>query len=307
MNEPLAPAALDRWRPLQDALIQVLGISLGVVDPEGNPLTRPVDLLRPPWNVLTSSAKGLSRYKECIQSLLKEAQKDPRPQVSIQVGGLHLCAIPVAAEEKPSAYVLIGPCLVGRRGEPDDYIVLSREFDIPIDRWMEALQEIKVLSFVGLNAVVSLLQRLAGVVFQGTNGTEPSLDRLLETALRLVNAESGSILASPGESDELIVQAARGLEEQVVRATRVRVGEGIAGVALREKKSFRIRPHSVPPLLAGMLQRPWIRDAIVIPFLRNPSLPAVLCVSTSRSSSQLSEDGVTSLQQLIQLAQGTLL
>ncbi len=134
MTESSLRASLDRWRLLQDALMPVLGIYLCVVDRAGNPLTRPLHPLSPPWNVLMSSAKGLSRYQGCVQSLLKEAHEHPRPLIRSQMGGLHLCVIPIGETDSPSAHLLIGPCLVGGRGEPDDHLAFAREFEIPINR-----------------------------------------------------------------------------------------------------------------------------------------------------------------------------
>ena len=295
------PPDLERWRAIQEALTQVLGLNIALIDTDGHPFTRPADLQRSPWNVLTGSPKGLSRYSECVQTLLAEARKNPRPLVSTQVGGLHLSAVPIEQNDRAIGYFLVGPCLVGRRGEPDDYIPLAKEFEIPIDRWMEALQEIKVLSFVGLNAVGSLLQQLGTLVFPPR-----SWDLLLETAIRLVNAQAGSILAKRDPSDELVIQAARGLDAEVARSARLRVGEGVAGVAAKERTPLRINRQTSHPRLEGLLLRPQIQDAMVVPILHHSDLLGVLCVSTSHPGSRLRDDGLELLQQLIRLAQGSL-
>ncbi len=311
MTSTNPPVDLDRWRPLQEALVQVLGLNIGLIDAEGNALTRPADLLRSPWNVLTSSARGLTRYMECVQTLLSEARNNPQPLVSMQVGGLHLSVVPVEQGKHPAGFFLVGPCLVGRRGEPDDYIALAKEFDIPIDRWMEALQEIKVFSFVGLNAVGSLLQQLGGLAFPPQLQSkaveqDEAWAQLLETAIRAVNAQAGSILVRGKQPDLLVIRVARGLDPEVVRTTRLRVGEGVAGTAAAEQIPFRINNRTTHPRLQGLLKRPQIQDAMVVPLLRRSDLLGVLCVSTSHPGGRLREDGLDLLQQLTQLAQGSL-
>ena len=309
MTEPIPFVDLERWRPLQDSLIQVLGLNIGLVDTEGRPLTTLVDLVRVPWNVLTSSTKGFSKYEECVHSLLVEARKQTRPFVCTQVGGLHLCVVPIRHQGQLIAYFLLGPCLVGRRGEPDDYTVLAKDFDIPIDRWMEALQEIKVLSFMGLNDVASLLQRLGDVIVASKSEElrrQQVWDRFLETAMQAINAEAGSILLSQGTPDELRIQTARGLPDEVVKTARVRLGEGVAGVAAQEQRMLRINAETPHPRLLGSLQRPHLQDALVVPLSRDSNLVGVLCVSTSKPGGRFKEESVAMLQQIVQLMQVSL-
>ncbi len=270
-----------------------------------------MDPLRSPWNILTSSTRGFSRYAECIQTLLAEARNRPRPLVHVQVAGLSLAAVPIEQASGIAAYFVLGPCLVGRRGEPDDYIALAKEFDIRIDQWMEALQEIKVFSFIGLNSIASLLHYLAQLAFPKPPSEEPREKRvlkdLLDAAIQAVGGDSGSILVV-GRADpaELSIQVSRGLKEEVARTVRVRLGEGIAGLAAAEKTSLRLNRQIQNPRLEKALRRPELEDAMVVPFSRGEQLFGVLCVSTSREGQRLREDGIGLLQQLTRLASGAL-
>ena len=311
MSNSLQLADPEQWQLVQDGLTEVLGLNIGLLDAEGRPLTRSVDVLRPPWNVLTGSPKGFGRYAECLQSLIAEARnlKD-RPLVSLNVASLYLGAVPVVRDGQTVAYFTMGPCLVGQRGQPDDYMALAREFDLRIDRWMEALQEIRIFSFVGLSAVGSLLSQLGHLLpFAPVSGSAPAkksdgvLAKLLDTAIQAVGAESGSILL-PGEaSGELVIQVARGLDDQVVRDARVRVGEGVAGVVAAERAPLRLRSQVTDhPRLREALRRPELQDAIVVPILGKPRLLGVLCVSSRQKGHPLREDGVQLLQGLAHLA-----
>ncbi len=301
MSEPSTPAIdLERWRALQESLTQVLGLNISLIDLNGLPLTRPTDMMRSPWSVLTSSSRGFSRYTECVQTLLAETSKNPRPLVSTQVGGLHLSVVPIKENHNPVGYFLLGPCLVGRRGEADDYISLAKEFDIPIHLWMEALQEIKVISFVGLNAIGLLLQQL-GPLF---SAPEIRWEQLLDTAIQAVNAQAGSILVRKPATGELVIQAVRDLDEAACRAAPIRIGEGVAGMVAAEKIPLRINRKTPNPRLEGLLKRPQIQDAMVVPVVHQANLVGVLCVSTSQPGGQLRDDGLELLRNLIRLAQG---
>ncbi len=319
MNRSHPSLDVERWQPVQDALAEVLGLNIGLMDSQGRPLTRSINVLKTPWSVLTNSPKGFSRYAECLRALLTEAQTRSRPLVCQQVAGLNLCTIPIERGGSPVAYFVMGPCLVGRRGQPDDYIGLAKEFDIRIDQWMEALQEIRVFSFVGLNAVASLLGRLGEWAFPTTEKPaeelqesrrakrEAILERLLDTAIRTVDAEAGSILVVGEGSDELVIQVARGLKEEIVRDTRIRFGEGVAGLVAAERSPLRIsREAGVIPRLEGKLRRPDLQDAMVIPMVRGSSVLGVLCVSSSLAGRRLREDGGELLQRLTSLVEEVL-
>lgn len=309
MKEYSSPFDVERWQPVQDALTEVLGLNIGLVDLEGRPLTRSIDVLRAPWNILTSSPRGFSRYAECLQTLLLEARNRPRPLVFVQVAGLHLCAVPLEREQQIVAYFVLGPCLVGRRGEPDDYIALAKEFDIRIDQWMEALQEIKIFSFVGLNAVAFLLHHLGELAFAASPDAQKEkavLEHLLDIAIHAVDAQAGSILVKEQASNDLVIQAARGLKPDVVQGTRVRLGEGVAGVVAQEQLPMRVNAKTTHPRIQGALHRPELQDAMVVPMLRGSQLLGVLCVSTSRAGRQFRDDNLDLLKSLAWLAQQAL-
>jgi GAF domain-containing protein len=222
----------------------------------------------------------------------------------MQVAGLHLCVVPIEREASPTLYFVLGPSLVGRRGEPDDYIALAKEFDIRIDQWMEALQEIKIFSHVGINSVASLLDHLAEFVFPRKQMA--FLERLLDASLQAVHAEAGSVLISGQGSEELFIQVARGLKPEVVRSARIRVGEGLAGIAAAERTPLRVNRQTEDLRIQQAMQRPEVEDAMVVPMTRGSQLLGVLCVNRSRGGPPLREDGIALLQQFAGLAQEAL-
>lgn len=65
------------------------------------------------------------------------------------------------------------------------------------------------------------------------------IDLLLNVILDVMQAESGSIMLTGKNRNELTIQSARGLKEEIIRNTRVRLGCGISGkVAIDGKPLF---------------------------------------------------------------------
>ncbi len=58
---------------------------------------------------------------------------------------------------------------------------------------------------------------------------DTALDAILDAALRLLDADEGSIQLVDPASQELWIAAARGIPEQLMRSTRVPVGHGVSG------------------------------------------------------------------------------
>jgi signal transduction protein with GAF and PtsI domain len=55
------------------------------------------------------------------------------------------------------------------------------------------------------------------------------LDLMLDLVLDVMKAERGSVMLVDPKSQELSIQSARGLNDEVVRNARVRFGTGVAG------------------------------------------------------------------------------
>ena len=108
-----------------------------------------------------------------------------------------------------------------------------------------------------------------------------------------------------GGAEQVVIRTARGLPQDVVRSTKVRIGEGISGVAAAERVPLRLNAATTPPRLLGALRHPELQDAMVVPVVRGSQLLGVLCVSTTRPEG-LRDDGLSLLQRLTGLAEATL-
>lgn len=110
---------------------------------------------------------------------------------------------------------------------------------------------------------------------------------LLDIAVRHAHASSGSIMLYSPDAEELYIGYATGLSDRVVRNTRQKLGEGIAGTVAREKQArlFRMNPDDI--LYVRDRERVDIATAISIPLLWENRLLGVLNVSTNRGEQDL--------------------
>jgi len=73
------------------------------------------------------------------------------------------------------------------------------------------------------------------------------LGQILDSALEIVKAQRGSLLLLDENSEDLHIKAARGLSEEIILNTKIRVGDGIAGKVAEEGKPILVADISKDP------------------------------------------------------------
>lgn len=121
---------------------------------------------------------------------------------------------------------------------------------------------------------------------------------LLDVSVQAACATAGSIMLYSKESGELYIAYATGLSERVVRNTRQKLGEGIAGAVAKNRKGKLIRESADKPLYPADRDRADIRSAISVPLEWESQLLGVLNVSSDLTKRELTEEGLSVLQRL---------
>jgi len=127
---------------------------------------------------------------------------------------------------------------------------------------------------------------------------EALLDFLLDVAVKAADARAGSIMLYSEEADELYIVHATGLSERVVRNTRQRLGEGIAGIVARDRKGKLIKQSGDQTLYSHDRDRSDIRSAISVPLVYEEHLLGVLNVSAGERAPELTHAGLHKLERL---------
>jgi GAF domain-containing protein len=125
---------------------------------------------------------------------------------------------------------------------------------------------------------------------------------LLDVAVQTTGATNGSIMLYSTEARELYIAYATGLSERVVKNTRQKLGEGIAGNVGRDRKGKLIRQMAVGTLYESARDRVNIASACSVPLLDpeegGDRLLGVLNVSSAKNGRELTLEDLATLERL---------
>lgn len=280
------------WIKLQDGFSKVLGVSIWTVDSEGRPISGagvPNSFCLDVIKILGKSGK--EEYEECVSTLIDKV-KDKSTNYILCHFGLYLYGIPVKIKEEGAlAYILIGPLMIQKKKNLSEYKRIAKKSNIPLDYLVDRLSDLKKFSFVSIESAVELLQEVANDIVQLNYNTkklkerfdvpedldslikelyssvyfEDLLNTLLDASIHTTKGSTGSIMLLDHDRDELSVRFSHGLKDDVVKNTKVKLGEGISGIVAKNKKPLLIDSSIKDSRIKNRLKRPYIKSSIVYP------------------------------------------
>jgi len=122
------------------------------------------------------------------------------------------------------------------------------------------------------------------------------LDLIVTTAMEVTDAERGSVMLLDPENNVLTIKASRGMDEEVVRNTRLKLGEGISGrVAFTGKPLLLSRTEQEKKLKSARSRDHEINSAISVPLRIEERIVGTLNVSESARAKQFQEEDLRAL------------
>lgn len=299
---------IDQWQQIQDHFAETIGVTMRTVDHKGNLLTTPSEATRFCVEVIGSSPVGLARCGRCLPPSMGDLELDKWKEGYLCHIGLHNFFIPVMVlNNKVIAYILVGPVLLGERKKPGQYRRKAEELGIDLDRFIDGLIEIKLFTFTGIQSTIELLQNVASYIAQlgyqrsrlerivpwlpkvgeRFNGfyIDRLLNALLDVAFDATGAELGSVMLLDEKTDELYIKIGRGLKKDIIRDTRLKMGEGIAGLAAQERSFLLVDDKLTDERIKSRLRRPEIKSAMVLPIQVKDKLFGVMNIGTTATPS----------------------
>ena len=318
----------QRWQSLQDHFGQAIGVSVRTVDKTGNLIARPSNPTRFCEEILKTSV-GIARCGKCLPSNISNLMVADRWKEGYQChAGLHIFCVPVIAfDNTPIAYILVGPVFLGRRRETQGYQQLAKDLGISLDTIIDCITEIKLFTFAGIQSVIELINDMTCYVaqlgyrrfklermiplpkiskFVHRYYLDKILKALLDVSSNAAGTESGSIMLLDKRAGELYIKIARGLNNDIIENTRLKTGEGVAGLAVKERRSLLLDNQLTDDRIKARLRRPEIKSAFVIPINVDNETLGVMSISTSSPSVIISAENIDTLQRLIELTETTL-
>jgi signal transduction histidine kinase len=122
------------------------------------------------------------------------------------------------------------------------------------------------------------------------------LNLVVHTAVEFIDGDTASLMLLEDNRRELRIVAARGLPEDVVRDTRVPVGEGVAGfVALEGQPLLLTSEHADPRVRQHLRRSEEIRSAISVPLVVHGQVVGTLNVNRTRTARDFDRDDLNTL------------
>lgn len=303
-----------KWGLILQKFIEVLQINIFIVDTEGKAFLTPPGVGRYGWKLFDHSSVGSDMFS-AHDSILDRFKKQEFYLEYHYPLGLHSFAVPIDLEEgQPIAYLVIGPVILNKRLDSTEYEDISRKIGLNLRDLINTLQEVRVISFLSLKSILDLLYEVSRYVIKLSHEqcelqklglrlkdealgavwtarppvySNDLLSDLLDIALTMTRTECGSIMVMDDSKGDLVIKVWRGLDKTIAQNTRVKVGEGIAGLAVQEDTSYIIHGMRGNVRLKRFLKREEIKHSFVGPLKLNNRIFGVLNLHTKTNSDPL--------------------
>ena len=319
----------DKWWDILSRFIDVLRINIFLVDCTGS-IILPPEEGRCGGRLLTERSLGFDLLCDS-GNIMKQFDSAGHFLESVNKYGLYSFAIPInIADQQTIAYMIVGPVILNKRLDSTDYMEMAKQFGVKGEELLAEINEIRVVSNLMIGSILDLLAEIVKdsieltikekeldqikldqetylkSVKQGAREIYSTvhLDELLVTfldlALRMTNTECGSIMVRDDDHGDLIIKVSRGLDGEQVQNTRVKVGEGISGRAVKQNISFVINGQNGEGTMQALLRRSDIKQSLVMPLVAKNRVFGVLNLHTKKDEAKI-EDNVDNLQYLSKL------
>lgn len=318
----------EDWRSIQESLSEALEVTLRTLSSDGNILSETTRNPRISSDILSKISDGSSCARYLIGKKIEEV-KDVESEVDIKCPfGLDIFIIPIRGiGNRIVAYVVLGPIILKGRKSISEYSRDAEQYGLRLEDLMDALIEINVFSYNKVRAIVSVIQsvfsRIAqagyhkkrlGEIAPEVIELDPAFSRyyeeriltaLLDACTLALSADSGSVMILDKATDMLYIKAASKLDQDIVKRTRVRMGEGIAGMAAATAKSIILPKDEYKRQLSGKMKRSDIKSSMIVPFGKgnNSDVYGVLNINVARKGEEFSDRDISLIKELVHMAE----
>jgi len=306
----------EKWWDMLSRFIEVLRINIFVVDNRGLVILPPEER-RYGGRLLTDKTLKFDLNSDLID-VDQQFERQGIFFESYNRFNLSCFALPIKIEGGQTvAYMVIGPVILNKRLSGLDYEAMAEEHRCDKSELLNELGGIRVISNVMINSILDLLSEIVRDNIElslkkkelnriqtdskgvNTEYTETAkeiystvyfdglLATLLDVALKMTDAECGSIMVQDAHQDDLTIKVSRGLDSQATQNTKIKLGEGIAGIAARDNISFVIRGTEGDNRIKKYLKRPDIKEALVMPLSNDNKVFGVLNLHTKKEGVEI--------------------
>lgn len=310
---------VKEWQRIQDNFSAVTSVGLRTVDSQGQPFTRASGTPRLCNDYLKKSPFRNEICGQCLPTFLGGLGiVDKNLTYTCKLPRLTNFIAPLRAGERVLGYLIMGPLFLVMRFPKEQYRAVAEQYNLDLDELWSGIVELKVLSFQGAQSLIELIKDIAdnmlklayqyvrpedGLRVSQALDVDKLLEALLDVAVQVSGADMGSIMFMEPREGALTIRASKGLSDDVIRNTRVKVGEGISGLAAKERQSFLINEDSRDNRIKSYLNRPFIQSSMVIPIrLENKVMGVMNLGALEHSPIRFEPANLKMMSRLIDLA-----
>lgn len=337
VNRQLAQEIInkEKWWDILSRLIDVLRVNIFIVDGRGG-------ILLPPEEgkyggaLLADVSLGFNLLKNTSVNI---EQFEAENNYFEYQGPYHLyCfSLPILIQkDKLVAYMVIGPVILNRAHDRSQYQKLAEERGVEVERLIDQINDIRVVSHVMMNSILDLLAEIikdqverieqsrkhftinpdseeiskrfndvANEIYS-TVRLDELLATLLDAALKMTNTECGSIMMYDKEQDRFSIKASKGLNLSRIEEVKTKLGEGLAGMAAQKNQTYIIEGQvSDDNKIKSCLKRPDIKQSLIMPIVEKNRILGVLNLHSKTEESRIKEN-LENLQYLTRLLSSTI-
>ncbi|MFH1996478.1 MAG: PocR ligand-binding domain-containing protein [Candidatus Omnitrophota bacterium] len=324
--------SISKWQKIQGHFSEILGVTLRTIDKNGAFLTKTSGSTRLCEEIVRPTPRGITECGHCLPKGTADPETDWQEGYNCPITELKSYSIPLKIENERVGFIILGPALVGKSRERHPYKEIAKKINIEPEAVFDALTEIRAFSYSRILSAVSLLNDIGQYIcevphlrlkFKNQHPeadsmpqiiqrvhnyyTERVLDSLLNISTKLTDAERGSIMLIDKGTDEIYVKMSMGLSSGIIERSRSKIGEGLAGVAARERKSFFIDKKPAASRIRKYLKIPRLRSSMVMPIVVKDEVLGVLSIGTSDADSQkFTAKSAETVKRMIDLVEGIL-
>jgi len=310
---------INEWQKIQDNFSIVTGVSLRTVGPEGGLVTKPSKKPKLCSIVLKDSYIREQICGTCLPTFLGGKAIVDRNLSFFCEAGLCNFVAPLRYENSNVlGYLIIGPVVLVSRAPKEQYCKTAEDLNISLDNFWNAFLEIKVISFQGAKSLVELIKDLGEYAIKlayeskinagqsliqfDSSKLKKILNALLDVAFEISKADIGSLMVLDQEKKNLTINQSRGIPEEIADRARVKLGEGISGMAAKEGRSYLIDDSLKDNRIKPYLSRPYLGSSMIIPFKVEDRVLGVMNLGALKSSTvQFNVDSLQLMNRLIEM------
>lgn len=200
-------------------------------------------------------------------------------------------------------YIVIGPCILNRRLEPPEYEQMASRSKADYHKVWQEINSIRIVSNVQMNTVLNLVDDLVKINIElaclreeleknreSRDHVSSQINDFLKVITGMSDAEGASVMTIDPDRENLTIDNVYGQEQSLI-GRKIRLGEGIAGISAQANSAFTITDQkNTDNRIAHLLKRNEIKQAIVMPLVKNGCVQGILNIHTHRPESNLKDN-----------------